>query len=766
VLLLWLALLAAGLVVIATTLRLSTDLGQFLPRQTNNEQQLVLDELREGASARLLLLAIGGGDERQLAELSHALAEALEQSGEFLRVVNGPQSLPEAEWQRWFRYRYLLHDSSGEFAPVSLQRALNARLRELTSPLGTFAKQHLADDPLAAFRHWLQQWQGERAPREARGAWFTADGRALLFAETRAAGFDLDAQERTIARVRESFAALPGAESEALQLSGAGVLAVVSRDTIRSESQWLSLGAALAVALILLLVYRSPRLWLLSTLPPLSAVIVALALTSLAFGTVHGITLAFGITLLGVAIDYPIHLFSHLQRGVSPQYSMQRIWPTLRLGVISTAAGYLAMIATGLDGLMQLGVFTIIGLLAAAAATRWLLPHLLPEPWSAQGYAGEAPRRCRLPRTVRIAAVLLPLALAMAYLGLSEAPLWEDDVAALSPVPSELRQQDQQLRDSLPVGDLNHLLLISGDSAEAVLRQQERLAPALAALQGEGRIGSYRMAANWLPSRQLQQQRRQRLPSGDALRHAVAEAQQGLPFRDGAFDPFLAAVERSRQLEPLTPGMIEGTLLGVRIAPLLFQRAGRWWGMVRLGGVVEEGRWLEAWSVEQSLPGLRYLNLRATASAMINGFRDAALGHLAWGGLLIAMLLWWGLRSWRRALQALLPVAAAIAIAVAVLHLLGERLSLFHLTALLLVLGIGIDYSLFFSRIEGQGASAHALRVCAITTLSVFGILALSSLPVLHAIGLTVLLGVAASYGLAWLLAAQHDRPARNTIEN
>jgi predicted exporter len=510
------------------------------------------------------------------------------------------------------------------------------------------------------------------------------------------------------------------------------------------------------VALFLLLVYRSPRLWLLSTLPLLSAVIAALALTTLIFGTVHGITLAFGITLLGVAIDYPIHLFSHLQPGAAPRETLLRIWPTLRLGVVSTAAGYLAMIATGFDGLVQIGVFTITGLLAAAAVTRWVVPLGLPPRWQGESFGlgrrgivpSLSPRR-------RLALVGLVLAAALAVLAFGGGPLWEEDVAALSPIPASARQQEGQLRQALPVADLNHLLLLQGTDAEAVLQQEASLGAALTALQQAGDIEDYQMAARWLPSIRQQLQRRAQLPASELLQQAVAEAQQGLPFREGAFTPFIDAVAQSRTLEPLTPASVAGTLLGTRIAPLLFERDGSWWGLVRLSGVRDE-QGLAQWATRQSLPGLRYFNLKGATNELVNGFRDVALEHLGWGAMLITLLLWWGLRDWRRVVQVLLPVTTAIVLTVALLYLLGERLSLFHLTALLLVLGIGIDYSLFFSRPEAPGErrrTAHALGVCAISTLSVFGILAFSSLPVLHAIGLTVLLGVSGSYGLARLSA-------------
>jgi predicted exporter len=414
------------------------------------------------------------------------------------------------------------------------------------------------------------------------------------------------------------------------------------------------------------------------------------------------------------------------------------------------------MVVTGFDGLVQLGVFTIAGLIAAAATTRFVVPQGLPARWHGQTPDGTGCPPPRIPPLVASGVPLLLLTAALAVPLVSGERLWEEDVAALSPIPDSLRAQDKALREALPVADFNHLLLIRGDSAQAVLQQQEALSADLRRLQQQGDIEQLRMAAQWLPSQALQWQRQAALPDGPMLSQAVSAAQQGLPFREGAFAPFIEQVAASRELPPLTLPVLEGTLLGARIAPLLFERDGKWWGVVRLSGV-RSGKMLAGWVAAQALPDMHYLNLKAATNRMVNGFRDAALDRLGWGGLLIALLLWWGLRSWKQVLRVVLPVAAAIALSVASLHLLGERLTLFHLTALLLVLGIGIDYSLFFSRpgdADERRRTGHALLVCAISTLTVFGILALSSLPVLHAIGLTVFFGVSGSYAMAWLAGA------------
>ncbi len=129
---------------------------------------------------------------------------------------------------------------------------------------------------------------------------------------------------------------------------------------------------------LLLLAYRSPVTLALAALPIVSGALAGIAATTFVFGPIHGITLAFGFTLLGVAQEYPIRLFSHRRAGASAQESLLDVWPLLRLAIVSACIAYVAFFASGVAGLQQLATFTIVGLLVAGAATRWLLPAVLP----------------------------------------------------------------------------------------------------------------------------------------------------------------------------------------------------------------------------------------------------------------------------------------------------------------------------------------------------------------------------------------------------
>ncbi|MEM1231029.1 MAG: MMPL family transporter, partial [Pseudomonadota bacterium] len=135
--------------------------------------------------------------------------------------------------------------------------------------------------------------------------------------------------------------------------------------------------------------------------------------------------------------------------------------------------------------------------------------------------------------------------------------------------------------------------------------------------------------------------------------------------------------------------------------------------------------------------------------------RARLLTAFAIAGVLIASLLALVSRSSRRTLWLLGTVTAAMALSTAAAQLLGRGLSLFDLVSLALVAGLGLDYALFYSA-AARGARearafAQAVTLCAASSLLVFGILSLSSVPLLRGIGLTVATGVLGAYLLARL---------------
>ncbi|MDS4028985.1 MAG: MMPL family transporter [Candidatus Contendobacter sp.] len=759
--LLWL-LAALGCGWIALTTPVAADLTLFASR-ADPVAELLLEQLRSGPTTRLILLGLAGGAETERAVVSQRLAERLKVHNEFARVTNGADALPEAELQALFAHRYWLSPTvtPERFTVDSLRAGLRQRLAELQSPLAVFQKRWLAGDPTGELLNLLKQWQGGlREPAKRLGVWFSPDGeRALLLVETRASGYDLAAQREAVTAVRATFAAAGAGTGVRLEMSGPGVLATLAADTIHAQAEFLSTLALAAVVLILLLVYRSARTVWLGALPMLAALLAGAAAVDLVFGKMYLITLAFSMTLLGETLDYPTYLFSHRRPAETVTDTLRQLWPTLRLCVATTLLGCLAMLDADFPGLSQLGVFTVAGIAAAVATTRWLLPALLPPHWTPPQPVtiGAWADQALQPRP-RLALVLGGCgALVLLALMVKGPPLWENDLAALSPVPRELMRLDQELRTALGAPEVGHLIAVTAPDAETALRHGETIAVYLDDRQREGLLAGYDGPMRSLPSARTQQQRQASLPDAATLTANLNAALEGLPFKPGLFAPFLDAVIAARAASPLRPEDLRGTLLGTRVNALLFPCARGWTALLPLSGVRDAGVLAAGLPQAQSSQAY-YLDLRAETNRLVANFRAATLIRIGWGAALIVAVVWLGLRSWRRVVAALLPVGLALVFTVAALLMLGERLSLFHLVSLLLVLGVGVDYGLFFSRPgadpDSRRRTLHALLVCCGSALTVFGMLSLSALPALRAIGLTVSLGVAASF-IAALVAAR-----------
>ncbi len=147
-----------------------------------------------------------------------------------------------------------------------------------------------------------------------------------------------------------------------MTVSGAGKFSVLMEARTRGQAQALGTAATVGMIVLLLIAYRRLGSIVLSALPLASAGLAGLAVVSALFGTVHGITLAFGFTLIGVAQDYPLHLLSHRRPDQEPATIARHLWPTLATGVASTCIAYFTFLFSGVIGLAQLACFTVAGL--------------------------------------------------------------------------------------------------------------------------------------------------------------------------------------------------------------------------------------------------------------------------------------------------------------------------------------------------------------------------------------------------------------------
>ncbi|BDG70573.1 MMPL family transporter [Roseomonas fluvialis] len=745
------ALLAAAFPLLLRHVELRSDITDFLPAATTDEAAFLLQELRMGAATRLLIAGIEGAAPEDLARISRSMAQRLVDDPRFALVSNGSAMVGDDEAALLFAHRYALSPAAmpEAFTEPALRAALEGVLDGLQSSAAPLVRRFAFADPTGAFLAMLRGWAGEGRIATENGVWMAPGPRALVLAQTRAAGMDTAAQQQAVAAIRDAFVQAAPTQGARLLLSGPGIFAAEAAATVRADVQLVSMLSFVLVGGFLFWRYRSPMMLAVVAVPLAAGTLAGLAVVGTVFGHVHGAALGFGMTMLGVVDDYPILLVTNRAPGEPLRDTARRIWPTLRLAVAAAVAGLAPMLASGFPGLVQLGLFAASGLVAAALTTRFLLPALLPPEGLPVRPLPERMAHALLRLPARRGAVLMLLALVAVGLAATGGPRLERDLAALSPVPEPVRALDGALRAQVGAPDVRVVLALRADSAEAALQGAERVAAALA---GHATIDH---AARYLPSAATQRARLAALPEDAAIAARIAAAREGLPFRATAFDPFLADIATARGQPPLTPAdLAAAPLLAARIAPLL-RPEGAAWRALLLPTEIRDMAALRA--AATGSPGLLLVDIKGETEALLAANTTAAVRWAGIGALAVLLLLAGG-RGLVGGARIALALGGALLLTFAALAALGEAITIFHLTAALLLAGVGMDYALFMSRSGDQddeeaARALGAVITCMVTTLLTFGLLALCRTPVLHATGLTVTIGVACAFMLACALA-------------
>jgi predicted exporter len=751
----WLVFLAVCIVLVSRA-SFTADLSAFLPRAPTAEQQLLVDQLKSGIGSRLILIGIDGGSASQRAQASQALAARLRADPQFLHTANGETAGLERDRQLLFDNRYLLSPaiSPERFSIEGLELAVADSIDLLGASTGLLGKTLLPRDPTGEFMQIFDLMAGTSRPNQVDGVWASRDGtRALLLVRTRAEGADTDGQERAVQAIRAAFQASSPAGLQ-LVLTGPGPFSVEARATIKNEVARLSGLGTLIIVSLLLVVYRSPTALLLGLLPVLTGALAGIAVVSLGFGTIHGATLGFGIALMGEAVDYAIYLLiqsghANASNGRAVSNWVGTFWPTIRLGVLTSIFGFASLLFSGFPGLAQLGLFAIAGLVTAAAVTRFVLPHLLPSTLRIrdvtaigvhlQGWLSVL-HWLRWPLAGLFLAAIMVLAT-------QREGMWNQELAALSPVPAADQAVDMAMRADLGAPDVGYMVVVSAFDAQAALLASERVGQRLQTLVEAGVIQGFESPATWLPSIVTQQQRLRSLPEAPELRRRLHAALAGLPVRAERFEPFFADVAAARLRAPLTRADIEGSALAQGVDALLVETDGRWTALLPVRALPDAGQRIDADTVRgelaaTGLAGVYFIDIKRESDRLYADYLQEALLFSLAGLVAIAGLLLFATRSPARVLRISLPLIMAVVVVTAGQVLAGRQLILLHLVGMLLIVAVGSNYALFFDFAAAEGRIAPrtlaSMLLAVTTTAAGFGVLGLSSVPVLNAIGMTV----------------------------
>ncbi len=755
-------LLTLGLFV-GLRLRVTSDITHFLPRGEADERVSLARELAAGELSRTKVLLIHAGSEAEALAVSRAFESGLRGDEDLMAELSFfeagvPQGVEQALWSLYEprRFAFGQHGSTA-LDDAALEAAARELKRQLASPMSGMVSRVAPRDPLLILPQLfdaLSTTQGGQL-RIAEDRFLTKDGEgAVFFLGSKAPAFDSSAQRPLLERLERHFQELQAAHGEHLRLrsSDASRFALAAEDSIRSDISRVTAGSIVGLLALFLWLFGSLRLVLL-TLPVVSAgFLVGTSACLLIFGSIHGLTLAFGAALIGVSIDYTVHVQCHQVLAPHPagaRATLGKLWNGLSLGAATTVVGFVALLASSFPGMRELAVFSSTGIAAALFSTRVFLPGLL----GAQTLPTRNTRRVaswidalmtRLARPgLHTRALWLGLLVwvSLAAVGLTHVS-WNDDLSQLNRLDPELMAEDAAVREQVVRLEQSRLVVAVGDSSQQALEANDLAHEALLAAQAAGELQSFSGVGLLLPSAAKQIASDQALRTDPSLWPRLREALQAQGFVTEAFSPFADSLAQVAG-PPLRWDDLLATPMAALVRPYRVQLPERHAVLSFLAGVEHEAALGQRIS---ALPGVHLIDIRGTLDSAYGSYRQGMLRLLLLGLVAVVLLVALRHRALYPTLSSCLPAFLAAAATVGLLSLLGVALNILSLVALLMVVSMGVDYGVFLAEAgdeqEALSATQLALFVSALSTLLGFGLLALSNHPSLFSIGSTAGLGI------------------------
>lgn len=664
---------------------------------------------------------------------------------ELNRIAGPMDAQRQQEWGAFFfKHRNaLLDDATRQRLKSGAEAQSQWILGQVYSAFSGVSGKELANDPLLLVRASQMAQQQNSAGMTLDQGWLMArdkQGRSwyLLHGELKASSYDITSAKHTVAvlsAAKEAFEARwPGAK-----VLGRGTIFYSNYASQQAEHDLSTIGAAsvLGVFALILLIFRSVLPLLLSLLSVAIGALSGTVFTLWIFGEIHVMTLVLSTSIVGISADYTLYFLT--ERRVhgevnSPLESLKKLFPALSVALLTTVAAYLMLLIAPFPGLQQLAVFAAAGLSAACITVMCWYPYL-----SKRLSVGPAPGLAiimrwllawRSRKAVRFGLPLLILVLVVA--GISRLKI-NDDIADLQSLPADLQQQEQQIAALTGQTNDQKWLLVYGDSTEQTLQRLEALRPKLAQAKEKGVIDGFRALS--LPS-QAQQQRdlsllRQRTPQ------IIAQLQQA--------GVTVANPDLSAQTFDVPQWLNSVVSEGWRLLWLTLPD-GRSATLIPVSGVHDSAAMA---ALAASTPGAGWIDRKTEFSSLFSQYRVYLTYLLALAVAVIAAIYLWRFRL-PHGLVCLVPTLLSLGMGVAALGFSGHNLNLFSLLALILVLGIGINYTLFFTNPRGTPTtSMFAIFMAVVTTLLTFGMLVFSSTQAISSFGIVLSAGILTAFLLS-----------------
>ena len=514
--------------------------------------------------------------------------------------------------------------------------------------------------------------------------------------------------------------------------TGAIFYSFEASEQAQKEMKWLGGLSILATLLLIYFAYRR-FVTLLSTvfLITMSIVYGFLGL-NVFFDEVNILSIVFAITLIGIAADYSFHSLTELQNILPSQVSpLKNIKTSLILSFLTTALGYLLLTAVPIIIFKQIAVFTIFGLFGALITVLLVFPYLhqrfnFKNDDNKFFFALNRKHQAMMKNWQGYLLLLLALLL-VSIITLSQTK-FSDDAKSFYQVSDHLLENESLVKKMLGQKLDNQYLLIRADDPQKLLENEEQAIMLLEKMQLNNVFTSYQSVASWLPSIKQQQVNNQLLLSATEQDQFIALS--NMLGKDN--------VEVKPLDQYLSPSQWFESPIGKAFQHLWFENENQYYSMIKFAGISDIEVLAEKVKV---LENTIFIDKLADTEIELATFR-MVLAVIFIAACFAGLMVFYFRYGITKACCGVIIPASAFAIALALSAIFQGDLTLFNLAAGLVILALGLDYSIFYAEHGFSMSISKTTLMSALSSIFVFSVLSFSSTPAIASFGQTVFWGI------------------------
>ncbi|MEX2590078.1 MAG: MMPL family transporter, partial [Chitinophagales bacterium] len=645
---------------------------------------------------------------------------------------------------------------------AALKETVAANYKALLSPAGFAMKKNILKDPLnltgLAFDKLSELEFGENY-NIYQNRIFSRDGKHLMIFmetanpsnETGENGAFLDALDTLITDLHNDF---PGLKAEYF---GGAAVAVSNARQIKQDAILTASFAALVLVFFISFFYRRKRIFALIFLPVLLGGLTALSVLYLIKGEVSAIALGVGSVLLGISIDYSLHIFTHLRKVNNRRKLIRDLSFPILISSITTASAFFCLLLVRSEALHDLGLFAGISVLSAAIFALIILPQLAPDlkreekkRFSPVGII-EKLSILQLDKSKWILALVLLLSILFYFS--SKKIGFESDLNNMNYVRPELQQTEDRLNRINDYKLKSVFVLAEGATLEKALQHNEKVQQDIRQLQEKDIVQKYTNPGSFMISDSLQSVRIQKWQNfwaengrGDSVLQQMQRYGDDFKLKAKALDGLRQQIKGDYQAKgPAAYTKLQELFLDGFVSENQGQST-----VINVLKVENEDK--EAvYAALEPLEHIFILDKQYLTGRFMEVLKKDFDVLVKYSLLVVFIILLLAYGRIELTLFTLIPVALAWLWTTGIMGLFGMQFNIFNIIISTFVLGLGIDYSIFLMR--GLLQEYHkgkrmlesyktSIILSAFTTLTGIGVLIFAKHPALQSIALMSIIGI------------------------